>query len=114
MGQYLVDYCTRLVANSEASAEPLRRLVPAELLAVVPNGIDISPFRERSGSAQPDRTVVAMVGNLSAQTKKHALFIDAATLTDSQLPVEWRIYGHNPSHGALCSGSTTGTFSTMA
>jgi glycosyltransferase involved in cell wall biosynthesis len=66
---------------------------------VVPNGIDISRFHPRACQAQPGRVVVAMVGNLTSRTKKHALFLDAAARVDRSLPIEWRIYGHDPSQG---------------
>jgi glycosyltransferase involved in cell wall biosynthesis len=75
------------------------------LLEVVPNGIDISRFQPReptSGHRGP--LVVAMVGNLTSRSKKHALLIDAAASVDPQLPIEWRIYGHDPSAGGTRRG----------
>ncbi len=92
-------YCSKLVANSEASAALVRALVPAELLAVVPNGIDLSRFDALERAERGGPLVVAMVANLTSRVKKHALFVDAAARVDRTLPIEWRIYGHDPSAG---------------
>jgi glycosyltransferase involved in cell wall biosynthesis len=45
-----------------------------------------------------------MVGNLTSRSKKHALFIDAAARVNRNLPIEWRIYGHDPSNGGTRTG----------
>jgi len=98
-GAYMDQYCSKLVANSHASAALVRDWVSDGLLAIVPNGIDLSRFAPRGAAAHPGKFVVGMVGNLTSRTKKHALFVEAAARVDRQLPIEWRIYGHDPSEG---------------
>jgi glycosyltransferase involved in cell wall biosynthesis len=102
-GQYVTRFCSKLIANSQASAAQIRDWVPADLLEVVPNGIDIGRFEPRSAVAQHKPIVVAMVGNLTSRWKKHALFVEAAIQTDRNLPIRWRIYGHDPSLGGTRS-----------
>ena len=103
-GQYMAAHCSKLVANSHVTAAQVRSWLSPELLEVVPNGIDISRFRSTTGPAQPGRVVVAMVGNLTTRWKKHPLFVEAATRVDRSLPIEWRIYGHDPSQGGTLKG----------
>jgi glycosyltransferase involved in cell wall biosynthesis len=103
-GQYMAAHCSKLVANSHASAEPIRSWVSDDLLEIVPNGIDISRFYPRAGAAAKDRVVVAMVGNMTSRWKKHALFTDAAARVNRSLPIEWRIYGHDPSQRGTVKG----------
>lgn len=98
-GRYMAAHCSKLVANSHVSAGQIRSWIRDDLLEVVPNGIDVSRFHPRACAAQPGRVVVAMVGNLTSRWKKHALFVDAAARVDRSLPIEWRLYGHDPSHG---------------
>lgn len=102
-GRYLALYCTKLVANSLTSAARVRHWIDPSQLEIVPNGIDISSFAPRGGS---DRAplVVAMVGNLTTHWKKHALFVEAALRVAPELPVEFRIYGHDPSEGGQKPG----------
>ncbi len=104
LGRYLAAHCSKLVANSESTASRLRPWVPAGLLEVVYNGIDLDRFQPREGPAQPDRLVVGMVGNLTSHWKKHHLVVEAATHVDRSLPIEWRFYGHDPSHGGTKTG----------
>jgi glycosyltransferase involved in cell wall biosynthesis len=40
-----------------------------------------------------------MVGTMTARWKKHGVFVEAATLVDRALPIEFRIYGADPSEG---------------
>jgi glycosyltransferase involved in cell wall biosynthesis len=103
LGRYLVAHCSKLVANSRATAAQLAPWVPADLLEVVYNGIDLSQFTPRE---RPPRTplVVGMVGNLTSHVKKHWLLIEAAGRVDRSLPLEWRIYGHDPSQGGRVRG----------
>jgi glycosyltransferase involved in cell wall biosynthesis len=98
-GRYMQAHCSKLVANSHASAAAVRTWVSDDLLEVVPNGIDLDRFRRRTGPARPGRVVVAMVANLTSRTKKHMLFVEAAARVDRSLPIEWRIYGYDPSAG---------------
>ncbi len=103
-GEYMAQHCSVLVANSQTSADQIRGWLPRGLLEVVPNGIEISRFQPRHTTAAPGKIVVGMVGNLTGRTKKHALFIDAASRVDRALPIEWRIYGHDPSRGGTVGG----------
>jgi glycosyltransferase involved in cell wall biosynthesis len=104
LGEYLAAHCSKLIANSEVTASHVRDCLPEGLLEVVPNGIDLSRFEVRREPAQADRLVVAMVGNPTAHWKKHPLFVEAATRVDRALPIEWRIYGHDPSQGGTRPG----------
>jgi glycosyltransferase involved in cell wall biosynthesis len=45
-----------------------------------------------------------MVGNLTSRSKKHQLLVEAASLVDRNLPIDWRIYGHDPSRGGTVEG----------
>ncbi|MEX2113431.1 MAG: glycosyltransferase family 4 protein [Pirellulales bacterium] len=105
LGQYLAAHCSKLIANSDVTASYVRSCVPDDLLEVVPNGIELSHFEIRRGPAQPDRLVVAMIGNPTARWKKHALFIEAASRVDRGIAIEWRIYGHDPSQGGRLLGN---------
>jgi glycosyltransferase involved in cell wall biosynthesis len=104
LGRYLAAHCSKLVANSQTCAAYLRDWVPEDLLEVVPNGIDLSRFQPRATPSKRDRIVIAMVGNLTARWKKHGLFVEAATRVDRALPIDWRIYGHDPSRGGSQHG----------
>ena len=99
LGRYIAGHCAKLVANSEISARQVRDWLPEGVLEVVPNGIDVARFKPRSTPAQNGRLVIAMVGNLTSRTKKHSLFIEAASRVDRSLSIQWRIYGHDPSRG---------------
>jgi glycosyltransferase involved in cell wall biosynthesis len=103
LGAFLEGHATRLVANSEATARLIRPVVRADILEVVPNGIDLGGFRPRAAPRSSDRVIVAMIGSLTSRWKKHALFIQAAANVTRELPVEYRVYGHDP-----CRGGRTG------
>ena len=103
-GRFLAVHCSRLVANSEASAARIRPWLPSpELLEVVPNAVDVGRFTP--GERAPGSpVVVAMVANLTSRWKRHDLFVEAAARVDRELPVEFRIYGHDPSDGGRRPG----------
>jgi len=103
-GRYMAKHCSKLVANSEITAELVRDWLPPGLLEVVYNGIDLARFTPRTSPRTEGRIVVAMVGSPTSVWKKHALFVEAATQVDRALPIEWRIYGHDPSHGGTTPG----------
>ncbi|MGD9722097.1 MAG: glycosyltransferase family 4 protein [Pirellulales bacterium] len=103
-GRDMALYCSKLIANSHICAACVRDWVPAALLEVVPNGIDLSRFHVRSEPWRREKIVVAMVGNLTSRWKKHGLFVEAATRVDRSLPIEWRLYGHDPSAGGSRPG----------
>jgi glycosyltransferase involved in cell wall biosynthesis len=46
-----------------------------------------------------------MVAGLQARWKKHNVFVKAALRVDPSLPVEFRIYGHDPSEGGTKSSN---------
>jgi len=104
LGAHLARNCSKLIANSEVTAEQIRAWLPPGLLEIVPNGIDVARFTPRE-SVRPSGPIrIAMVGNLSTHWKKHKLFAEAASLVDHSLPIEWRIYGHDPSEGGRVEG----------
>jgi len=103
-GERLAPYCSKVVANSLASAAAIRDWLPAGMLETVFNGIDTSRFQPRTALPVGKPIVVGMVGNLTSRSKKHSLLIDAAALVDRGLPIEWRIYGHDPSAGGIQPG----------
>jgi glycosyltransferase involved in cell wall biosynthesis len=106
-GRFMARYASKVVANSQATAAQIRDWLPSGLLEVVPNGIDINRFQPRDPSSKRGGPlVVAMVGNLTSRSKKHALFVEAAARVDPQLPIEWRIYGHDPSAGGTKRGDS--------
>jgi glycosyltransferase involved in cell wall biosynthesis len=82
----------RVVANSTAGAERLRREgVAAEKIVIIPNGIDLSRFPRRE--LRTSRRVVATVANLRAE-KGHDVLLRSAALVRQQLPdVRFRIIG---------------------
>ena len=47
-GPYVARYSSKLIANSEVTASLIRNIVPAGLLELVPNGIDLSRFTPRA------------------------------------------------------------------
>lgn len=98
LGSFLASRCSKLVANSETAAAAIRDGLPDGLLAVVPNGIDVTRFTAERATAS-DKIVVGMVANLTSHVKKHWLFVEAAGRVDRALPVEFRIYGADPTQG---------------
>jgi glycosyltransferase involved in cell wall biosynthesis len=99
LGRFLQSQAAKVIANSQATAAAIQSWLPPGLLDVVPNGIDVSRFVPRRHDAEKRPLVVAMVGSLTSRWKNHRLFIQAAGLVDPALPIEWRIYGHDPSLG---------------
>ena len=93
LGRFLSRRCSCLVANSETTASRVRDAVTPDLLAVVPNGIDLGAFERIPAPAESGRVVVGMVANLGSHVKKHTVFVEAAGLVDPSLPIEFRIYG---------------------
>ena len=97
LGRLLALGATRLIANSNASADALRPWLSApDRLDVVPNGIDVTTFHCSTGArtAPPAPVVIGMVGNLSSRTKKHGLLLDGVARLAPELPFELRIFGH--------------------
>ncbi len=101
-GEYVAARASKLIANSNVTASLIRNWMPAGLLEVVPNGIDISQFTPRA-DAKPGKLVVAMVAGLTARWKKHNVFVKAALEVDRSLPIEFRVYGQDPSNGGARS-----------
>jgi glycosyltransferase involved in cell wall biosynthesis len=99
LGRFLQSQAAKVIANSQVTAAAIQSWLPPGLLDVVPNGIDVSRFVPRRHDAPNRRLVVAMVGSLTSRWKNHLLFVRAAGLVDPALPIEWRIYGHDPSQG---------------
>lgn len=103
-GRHVGGLCSKLIANSHASAAQVSHWLPPGLLEIVPNGIDISQFQPRATAKTDGPTVVAMVGNLTSQWKKHTVFAAAAAKVDRALPIRWRFYGKDPSQGGAIKG----------
>src|SRR5581483_10769947 len=81
LGRYLERHASRIAANSNASASRLRDEISNGNIPIdaVPNGIDFATLGLNGRRADKNRPlVVAMIGNLTSRTKKHALFVDAA------------------------------------
>jgi glycosyltransferase involved in cell wall biosynthesis len=105
LGRYLASHSSVVVANSQVTAKPLREVLPKERLEVVPNGIDLSRFQYRLRALDDKQPIViGMVGGLTAHWKKHWLLVAAAAQVDRTLPIEWRIYGNDPSQGGTLRG----------
>jgi len=113
-GDYVARHASKLIANSNVTAGLIAGWLPRDLLEVVWNGIDVSQFdaartavAARAAAPGPGarpRLVVAMVAGLTARWKKHAVFVEAALRVDPSLPVEFRIYGQDPSEGGTRPG----------
>ncbi len=105
LGRYMAERCSRLVANSEVTASTVRAWLPEGLLEIVPNGIDLSRYGVKEPKPDGEPLVVAMVGSITSAWKKHPLFVEAAARVDRALPLEFRIYGHDPSEGGRVRGN---------
>jgi glycosyltransferase involved in cell wall biosynthesis len=91
LARYICDRASIVVATSHNAAASFGR--EAGRVVVVYNGIDVSLFgRDGRGNS---RTVVAMVGNITSQLKRHDLFIEAASRISHE-GVEFRVYGDSP------------------
>lgn len=105
-GHFVARHCEALIANSNVTGAQIRNLVPSELLQIIPNGIDLSRFKRREPSTERSTLVVAMVANLTSRVKNHELFIRAAAEVSHMLPIEFRIYGTDPSSGGRVRGDS--------
>ncbi len=61
-----------------------------------------APRAEHANAGRP--LVVAMLASLSSRSKKHALFVDAASRLADLPNVEFRIYGHDSTAGGVRPG----------
>ncbi|MBK8169271.1 MAG: glycosyltransferase family 4 protein [Sandaracinaceae bacterium] len=96
LGKYLEHHSSMVIANSFATAACLREFLREDWLRVVPNGIDVEAFAPLVGrESTSKKVVVAMVGNVTSVSKRHALFLDAAAAVGDP-NVEYRIYGYDP------------------
>jgi glycosyltransferase involved in cell wall biosynthesis len=98
-GSYVARYSDRVIANSNATAAQLNKWLPPGFVCTIPNGIDCASFTTKARCSTARPLIVAMVANLASRSKNHQLFIKAAAAVDRRLPIEWRIYGHDPSEG---------------
>ncbi len=97
MQRFLQRHASLVVANSGVAAATAGDSIPAELLRIVPNGIDLTRFAPRASADTAERPmVVAMVGAVTSKWKKHALFVEAAGKLADNSKAEFRIYGHDP------------------
>jgi L-malate glycosyltransferase len=91
---------TKVVANSQASADQLRlERVPERRIAVVPNGLDFAPFAARVSRAALRKVVV--VANLRP-LKGHEVLVDASVEILERFPdARFEVIGDGPERGAL-------------
>jgi glycosyltransferase involved in cell wall biosynthesis len=104
LGKFFQRRASRMVANSHASAALLKNYLPAEFLVTVPNGIPLEPFLSITPPPCEPKVVIGVVANLTSTVKQHDLVIAAAAQMSRELPVEWRFFGHDPSHGGTKRG----------
>lgn len=105
-GEFMKNNCSKLIANSQTSAAQIENWLSDEILEIVPNGIDLTELMKIKTKEKSQALVVAMVGNLTSRVKKHALFIEAAALVDKSLPLQFRIYGQDPTNGGMMRGDS--------
>lgn len=95
--RFIEQHASLVVANSHVAAASAGDAIPASMMRVVPNGIELSRFIPGGAAARREKPlVVAMVAAITSRTKKHALFVEAAGRLATQGDVEFRIYGHDP------------------
>jgi glycosyltransferase involved in cell wall biosynthesis len=102
-GNFVARNCDALIANSMATREKIENYVPAAILHTIPNGIDLARFTKKDVSNSDNQVVVGMVASLTSRVKNHELFIRAASEVSKDLDIEFRIYGHDPTHGGTNS-----------
>lgn len=102
---YVREHASLVIANSETTASTAGEWIPADMIRVVPNGIDVAAFQQRPHRANASQPlVIAMVASLTSRTKKHDLFVEAAARLKSCPGVEFRIYGHDLTAGGIHRG----------
>jgi glycosyltransferase involved in cell wall biosynthesis len=105
IAQYVREHASLVIANSQTSASTAGDLIPADMIRVVPNGIDMAAFQQRSHRDDARQSlVIAMVASLTSRTKKHDLFVEAAARLKDCPTVEFRIYGHDLTAGGTRPG----------
>jgi glycosyltransferase involved in cell wall biosynthesis len=105
IARYVREHASLVIANSRTSASTAGDLIPADMIRVVPNGIDVGAFQQRSHRENAKQSlVIAMVASLTSRTKKHELFIEAAARLKNCPSVEFRIYGHDLTAGGTRPG----------
>jgi glycosyltransferase involved in cell wall biosynthesis len=98
--RYLQKHASLIVANSHTSAKTAGEAIPADMLRIVPNGIDLSAFQPRREPWPAGKPlVVGMVAALTSRTKKHPLFIRAAAQCQDLAGVEFHLFGDDPGAG---------------
>lgn len=97
-----------LAVSEDLHGEVLRRGVPAERAALMPNGVDLALFGRRSREEarralglSPAASLVLFVGQVAAVKNPLALAEAAAALGDVRPPVEFHVAGDGPEAGAL-------------
>jgi L-malate glycosyltransferase len=90
----------RIVANSQAAAQQLlEEGLPEHKIAVIPNGIDVSAFRQRQYPARPSR--IAMVACLREEKRIDVLVAAAPRVLESHPDAQFLIVGDGPCRDAL-------------
>jgi glycosyltransferase involved in cell wall biosynthesis len=102
--RFIEQHASLVIANSQIAADTARGWIPAKMLRVVPNGIDVQAFVPRQNEVRTGPLIVAMVASLSSRTKRHAVFLEAAARIRETAGVEFRIYGHDSTAGGTQPG----------
>jgi L-malate glycosyltransferase len=96
--------CARVVCNSRAAAERLRRFgLPATKLVVIPNGISEAPtVAEPAFERQPGRVYVALIARMNSDVKNHDVFLRAAAkVLVHRADTEFLLVGDGPLRHSL-------------
>jgi glycosyltransferase involved in cell wall biosynthesis len=105
LARFVRQHASLVVANSKISAVTAGESIPAEMIRVVPNGIDLSAFVNMVPAKPANQPlIIAMVASLTSRTKKHAMFIEAAGRLENLTNIEFRIYGHDLTAGGSRPG----------
>ena len=93
-------FAAKVVANSRAAGQMLREegLAP-ESIAVIPNGVDLAAYSERTASSHIQRIVT--VANLRPEKEHETLIASAAALVRSYPQLRFQIVGDGPRRGEL-------------
>ncbi|HEV2973125.1 MAG TPA: glycosyltransferase family 4 protein [Pirellulales bacterium] len=104
LSRFIKQHASLVIANSQIAADKARGWIPAAMLRVVPNGIDVQAFVPRQDKVRKGPLIVAMVASLTSRTKRHSIFVEAAARLRETAGVEFRIYGHDSTAGGTRPG----------
>jgi glycosyltransferase involved in cell wall biosynthesis len=104
--QSVFRFCDRVVCNSRAGADYLRRRagLPQRMLAVIPNGLPEAAFAETTPALprRPGVMRVGMIARMNDPAKNHSAFLRvAARVADKHEHVEFVLVGDGPLRAEL-------------